>query len=48
MKKMATIIFEAKTTLIGAGFTEMGKMLTTMSGFVRPCTASEADQITTW
>lgn len=48
MKKIATIILEAKTTLMGAGFTEMGKMLTTMSGFVRPCTANDADQITTW
>jgi hypothetical protein len=47
MKNIATIIFEANTTLIGAGFTEMGKMLTMMSGFVMPCTASDADHITT-
>ncbi len=48
MKNIATITFDAKTTLMGVGFTEIGKGFAITSGFAKPCTANAADQRTIW
>jgi len=46
MKKTATIILDANTTLIGVGLTETGNGFAITSGFASPCTANAADHRT--